>query len=395
MRLRLLVLALGNFAMGVDTFIIAPILDPMADDFGVSRTTAGWLITAFALAYAIGGPLLAAATGHRPPRQLLLGALGVFAVGNALTAVAGDYSWAMAGRVVAGAGASMYTANSLAVARAMVPPERAGRAAALVVGGLTAAIVLGLPLGAWLGDQAGWRAALWLVVGLTAVATAGIAATVPQLKGQAATTLRARLAPLGQPRVLVTLIATWLCLSTSWTVYNYIDEVMDEATGGDAGRTSLILLFFGIGAVSGNLLTGRLTDRIGPVRTITVAAPLLVTAATLTPLLSKSMGAGIAMAIAWGVCHWMINVPQQMRLVATAPQSAPLLLGLHQSTIYIGISTGGVAGAAGYSADGASGVGYAALTVGVVALGVLALSLRINRPAAAPATAAPAAAPAR
>ncbi|GGP36732.1 MFS transporter [Streptomyces melanogenes] len=395
MRLRLLVLALGNFAMGVDTFIIAPILDPMADDFGVSRTTAGWLITAFALAYAIGGPLLAAATGHRPPRQLLLGALGVFAVGNALTAVAGDYSWAMVGRVVAGAGASMYTANSLAVARAMVPPERAGRAAALVVGGLTAAIVLGLPLGAWLGDQAGWRAALWLVVGLTAVATIGIAATVPQLKGQAATTLRARLAPLGQPRVLVTLIATWLCLSTSWTVYNYIDEVMDEATGGDAGRTSLILLFFGIGAVSGNLLTGRLTDRIGPVRTITVAAPLLVTAATLTPLLSKSMGAGIAMAVAWGVCHWMINVPQQMRLVATAPQSAPLLLGLHQSTIYIGISTGGVAGAAGYSADGASGVGYAALTVGVVALGILALSLRINRPAAAPATAAPAAAPAR
>ncbi|MEU1076540.1 MULTISPECIES: MFS transporter [unclassified Streptomyces] len=395
MRLRLLVLALGNFAMGVDTFIIAPILDPMADDFGVSRTTAGWLITAFALAYAIGGPLLAAATGHRPPRQLLLGALGVFAVGNALTAVAGDYSWAMAGRVVAGAGASMYTANSLAVARAMVPPERAGRAAALVVGGLTAAIVLGLPLGAWLGDQAGWRAALWLVVGLTAAATAGIAATVPRLKGQAATTLRARLAPLGQPRVLVTLIATWLCLSTSWTVYNYIDEVMDEATGGDAGRTSLILLCFGIGAVSGNLLTGRLTDRIGPVRTITVAAPLLVAAATLTPLLSTSLGAGIAMAVAWGVCHWMINVPQQMRLVATAPQSAPLLLGLHQSTIYIGISTGGVAGAAGYSADGATGVGYAALAVGIVALGVLALSLRINRPATAPAAAAPTTAPAR
>lgn len=183
---------------------------------------------------------------------------------------------------------------------------------------------------------------------------------------------------------MVTLIATWLCLSTSWTVYNYIDEVMDKATGGDAGRTSLILLCFGIGAVSGNLLTGRLTDRIGPVRTITVAAPLLVAAATLTPLLSKSLGAGIAMAVAWGVCHWMINVPQQMRLVATAPQSAPLLLGLHQSTIYIGISTGGVAGAAGYSADGASGVGYAALAVGVVALGMLALSLRINRPAAAP-----------
>ncbi|MGP9020282.1 MFS transporter [Streptomyces sp. BR1] len=391
MRLRLLVLAVGNFAMGVDTFVIAPILDPMADDFGVARTTAGWLITAFALAYAIGGPMLAAATGHRPPRQLLLGALTVFAVGNALTAVAEGYTWAMLGRVVAGAGASMYTANSLATARAMTPPERSGRATALVVGGLTAAIVLGLPLGAWLGDQAGWRATLWLVVGLTVVATVGIASTIPDLPGQAATTLRARLAPLGQPKVLVTLLATLLCLSTSWTVYNYVDQVMDQATDGDAGRTSLILLCFGIGAVSGNLLTGRLTDRIGAVRTIRFGAPLLVVAATLTPLLARNMAAAFVLAAAWGVCHWMINVPQQLRTVAAAPQSAPMVLGLHQSTIYIGISLGGVAGASGFSLGGAHGVGYAALTVGVLAMGMLALSLRINKPAPAeaPAPAAP------
>ncbi|WP_204048468.1 MFS transporter [Microbispora siamensis] len=381
MRLRLLILALGNFAMGVDTFVIAPILDPMADDLAVSRTTAGWLITAFALSYAVCGPGLAALIGHRPPRRLLLAALTVFAVGNALTAVAPGYWVAMLGRVVAGAGASMYTANALAVARAMAPPERSGRATATVVGGLTTAIVLGLPLGAWLGANTGWQATLWVVVALTAVAAAGVAFSLPWMPGQAATSLRERLAPLTRPPVLTTLMATWLCLSTSWTVYNYVDQVTRKATGGDAAKTSFVLLSFGVGAVAGNLLTGRLTDRLGPARTIGYAAPLLVLAATAAPLLSATFPAALALAAVWGLFHWMVNVPQQLRVVAAAPQAAPLVLGLHQSTIYIGISTGGVAGAVGFTAGGAHGVGYAALAVGVLALAGLAVSLRVNKPA--------------
>ncbi|CAM3873185.1 MFS transporter [Nocardiopsis rhodophaea] len=387
MRLRLLILALGNFAMGVDTFVIAPILSPMAGDLDVGRTAAGWLITAFALAYAIGGPLLAGLVGDRPPRRLLLAALVVFAVGNLLTAVATGYWVAMLGRVVAGLGASMYTANALAVARSLAPPHLTGRATATVVGGLTTAIVLGLPLGAWLGAEVGWRITLWSVVALTAVAAAGIAARLPHQPGQAAASLSARLAPLGRPRVLVTLMATWLCLSTSWTVYNFIDQITRNATGGNATAASIVLLTFGVGAVLGNLLTGRLTDRLGPTRTIGIAAPLLVLAATATPLLSGTLPAVLVLAAVWGLFHWMVNVPQQARVTAAAPESAPLVLGLHQSTIYVGISTGGVAGAIGFTAAGPHGVGYAALAVGLLALAVLAVSTRINPAApAAPVT---------
>lgn len=379
MRLRLLILALGNFAMGVDTFVIAPILDPLAHDLGVSRTTAGWLITAFALAYAIGGPVLAAAFGDRPPRRVLLGALVVFAVGNVLTATALDYPWAVAGRLVAGAGASMYTANALAAARAISPPERQGRAAAVVVGGLTTAIVLGLPLGALLGAHAGWRASLWLVVGLAVVAIAGVAAVVPHLPGAPKTSVRTRLTPLSDVRVVTILLATWLCLSMSWTVYNYIDEVMRPAAHGHAGRNSVILVCFGAGAVVGNLLVGRLTDRFGADRTIVFVAPLLTVAVTVVPLLATSMAAAVVLVTCWGMLHWMVNVPQQLRVTAAAPTTAPLVLGLHQSTIYLGISTGGVIGAIGFSAGGRHGIGYGALCAGLAALGLLALTFRLNR----------------
>jgi MFS transporter, DHA1 family, inner membrane transport protein len=379
-RLRLLVLALGTFAMGVDTFVIAPILDPMARGLDVTRTTVGWLITAFALTYAVGGPLLAAAVGHRPPRLLLLGGLAVFAAGNALNAMAQNYPWALAGRSLAGAGAALYTANALATARTMTPEERRGRATATVVGGLTSAIVLGLPAGAWLGARVGWRSTLWLIVVLAAVAAAGVATAIPTLPGLPRTSLRARLAPLADVRVLTILLATGLCLSASWTVYTSIDEVMRPATGGDADRASLVLLVFGIGAVGGNLLVGRLTDRFGPTRTITVAAPLLVVTVTLIPVLPLTLGSALALALCWGTLHWMINVPQQIRVTAAAPTAAPLVLGLHQSTIYLGISAGGAAGAVGDSIGGRPGIGYAALCVGMAALTVLALTLRLRRP---------------
>ncbi|MGC0420881.1 MFS transporter [Embleya sp. AB8] len=380
MRLRLIVLAIGTFAMGVDTFVIAPILGPMAGDLGVSRTAAGWLITAFALAYAIGGPALAAAVGHRAPRGLLLGGLVVFAAGNALNAVAGTYGLAMAGRALAGAGASLYTVNALAVARATAPPGREGRATSVVVGGLTTAIVLGLPLGAWLGATTGWRVALWLIVGLGVSAGAGVAAVVPRLPGLPRKTLRQRVAPLSNPRVVVVLAATWLCLTTSWTVYTYFDKVTRPATGGDAGRTSLILLTFGLGAVCGNLLVGRLADRFGPGRTMLIAAPLLTAVAALVPALTRSMVTACVVVPVWGLLHWMINVPQQLRVTAAAPDAVPLVLGLHQSTIYLGISAGGAVGAAGFALGGRAGIGYAALATGVLALAVLVWSFRAGLP---------------
>jgi DHA1 family inner membrane transport protein len=378
MRLRLVILALGTFAMGVDTFVIAPILGPMGSDLDVSRATAGQLVTAFALTYAIAGPVLAASFGHRRPRAVLLAALAVFAAGNALTAVASDYGVAVLSRVVAGAGASMYTATALAVARNLVRGEGQGRAVATVVGGLTTAIVFGVPIGAWLGATTGWRLTLWLVVAFAAVAAMGIAAAIPHIDGQPAAGLRVRLAPLGDRYVLAIVAATALCLASSWTAYNYIGHVLRPATGGDGGRASLALVCFGAGAVIGNVLAGRLSDRDGPARTIAMAAPGLTAAVTVAALLGSTMASALVLVLVWGVLHWMINVPQQLRVTAAAPDAAPLMLGLHQTAIYVGIAIGGVAGGAGLAVAGRAGIAYAAFAVGVIALGVLALSFRLD-----------------
>ncbi|WP_164715922.1 MFS transporter [Streptomyces sp. WAC 06738] len=379
MNAKLLVLASGNFVVGVSTFVIAPLLGRIGPDLDVSRTAAAQLVVVYALAYALGGPVLTALAGHRPSRQLLCVALAVFGAGNGLTAVAANFPGAVAARALAGVGAGVYTANALAVARRLAPGDRQGRAVAVVVGGLTTAIVLGLPLGAWLGGATGWRLVLGLLSLVTLLPMAAIR-LLPAFGGSPAVPLAARVAPLRDRRVLATLLATWLCLTASWTVFNFIDEVLLEATGGDPDRQFPALLVFGAGAVAGNLLAGRLADRFGPDRTIAVVAPGLVVAVLVVPLAAVAMPPALLGIGAWAMLHWMVNVPQQMRVVAAAPEAAPVVLGLHQSTIYLGISAGGFVGSLGYGLAGRSGIGYAAFLTGLTALTALWWSFRTRHP---------------
>ncbi|MDC7337413.1 MFS transporter [Streptomyces lydicus] len=145
MRLRLLLLALGTFAVGTDSMVMAGILGLVARDLDVSVPAAGQIVTVFALSYAVLAPVLATAAARWPRRRLLLTALTVFTVANALSAVAPTYPILLATRVLAAAGAALYTPTANAVATTLVPPERRGRALATVLGGMTVATALGVP----------------------------------------------------------------------------------------------------------------------------------------------------------------------------------------------------------------------------------------------------------
>ncbi|MER7365663.1 MFS transporter, partial [Nonomuraea wenchangensis] len=147
MSARLYPLAVGNFALGTGMFVTAGLLPPISADLGVSRSAAGQLMTVFALAYAVLSPLLAALTARMPRRRLLLLAMGVFVAGNVLTALAPTYALVLATRVIAAAGAAMFTPTASGVANALSTPERRGRALALVMGGLSVSSAIGVPLG--------------------------------------------------------------------------------------------------------------------------------------------------------------------------------------------------------------------------------------------------------
>src|SRR5712671_327238 len=178
-------LALGTFAIGTEGFMIAALLVPIATDLRVSVVQAGLLVSIFAFAYATSSPVLTVLTGRVDRRRLLISSMLLFAFLNIGAAMAHSFAALAAARVLLAFAAGLYTPNANALAGALVPAKQRGRAIAVVNGGLTAAIALGVPLGAVVGERFGWRMTFVGVGVLSAIATAGVAHGLPRGVGSA------------------------------------------------------------------------------------------------------------------------------------------------------------------------------------------------------------------
>ncbi|YCK37952.1 MFS transporter [Actinomadura sp. ATCC 39365] len=336
---RLLPLALATFAVGTDSYVIAGLLPAIAADLGVSTPVAGQLVTVFALVMALSAPIMGALTGGLDRRTALLIALGVFVAGNAVTALGTCYEVVMIARVVTAAGAGMINSAASSTAGAIAPPERRGRALAFVLGGLTAATALGLPLGTLIG-RTDWHVTLWAVAGVGLVAALGIAAGLPKVRLPAAS-LGDRLRPLKEGRVVALLAVTTLVFLGAYTLYTYIGPALREATGGSEPLFAAILLVWGVGVLAGNIVAGRLVDRYDPARVLTWPLVVAAVALALTPVVTSTFVSTLVWAAVWGAAVGVVVVPQQHRLIALGPAAAPVLLGLNSSAVYIGMALGG------------------------------------------------------
>ncbi|WP_078908548.1 MFS transporter [Streptomyces vietnamensis] len=390
MPVRLLLLALGSFAIGTDSMVIAGILGPISADLGVSVNAAGQLVTVFALGYALLAPVLATLTARWPRRRLLLTALAVFSAANALSALAPNFSALLATRVLAAAGAALYTPTANAAATTLVAPERRGRALATVLGGMTVATALGVPLGTWVG-HADWRMTMWLVTFLGVAALAGLTLLLRDLPSPAAAPgLRARLAPLRERRVLGAAGTTFTFFLAFQCVYIYLATAVRVATGGDAGRLSLVLLASGLASVAGSWLGGRLVDRIGVRRVLLGGSTVAALAFTALPWLGRSMPGALIYAVATPLAGWAVSVALPHRLASLNPASAPLLISLNSSALYLGMAAGGVAGSAAIAVLGERWFPLAATVLTLVATATAAADGRQRADdAVAPAARAP------
>ncbi|MFI7107616.1 MFS transporter [Nonomuraea sp. NPDC050227] len=362
-----LVLALGTFAVGTDAFVVAGFLPDLAASLEVTEGTAGQSVTVFAVAYALSSPVLATVAARVPRRALLVTALVVLGLANLGSALAPSFPVLVVSRVLAAAGAAAYTPGAGAVAAVLVRPELRARALAVVVGGLTVATALGVPLGDLAGERLGWRYALGAVAVACLAVAAGVYAIMPVLPGAPRVPLRARLEVLRRPAVTAILPLTVLGMAGSYTVYAYsVPALRAVGVEGTAG----MLFLYGLGAVLGNLAAGYATDRWGAHRVLPVAylvmavsLGLLAWMAAAGPAGGPAVGAAAGTAVgtaagpavgtvalvgvlvlAWGASSWCQTPPQQHRLIAAAPGEAPLVVSLNSSAIYAGIGAGTLLG---------------------------------------------------
>ncbi|MGW2190142.1 MFS transporter [Streptomyces sp. NPDC001719] len=367
---KVLLLALGSFTLGLDAYVMAGLLPAIADDTGTTVALAGQLVTVFTLAYALSAPLFATLLSGRWPRAALIVALAVFAAANAATALAPTFALLLVARVVAGAGAGLYSALSTAAATTLVPPERRGRALALVMGGMSAGTVLGVPIGVLLAERTGWRATLWLVTGLGVLALAGLAALLPPLpEVPSGAAVRDRLAALADREIAPVVAVSFLAAVASLGLYTYLAPVLESA-GGVHGVTPY-LWAWGVGGVLGSLAAGPLVDRGGRIPALIVVILVAVaTAQALLPALAPHPLAVGAALVLWGAGGWAFQVPQQHRLLALSPGRGPVVLALNGSALYLGSAVGSALGGLALSSGmRASALPWAA--AGIVGAGLL------------------------
>ena len=354
---RLLVLALGMFALGTDSFVIAGVLPEISRTFHVSIGAAGQLTTAYAITYAIMAPLIAALAAHVPRKRMLLISLGIFGIANAMTAWAPDFGVALASRVLAGIGAAMFAPTATGAAATLVSPERRGRALSIVIAGLTVATALGSPMGAVIGGLGDWRWTMASYRRSPLCLALGVWLLLTHVPLPPKITLAQRLSP-ADPRVTLTLLCTWLYQSGHFIIYTYFTVVFDRAIGHNALLIGALLVLWGTSGTVSNLIAGRLSDSLGSRKLIVSMLVVLTLVLISVSWAGASLWTTIPLLIVYGAVSWGTLAPQQHRLVAIAPQTAPVVLGLNTSCTYFGVTTAGVVGAIGIHAVGAHCLGY-------------------------------------
>lgn len=379
-RTLLFLLAFANFVVGMGAFVVVGVLSPLADAFGIDKGTAGWVLTAYALVYAVASPVLVALSGALDRRTVLAAGFALFLAGAAGAALAPSFALLLVARAVMAVGAGLITPVAASIGVALVEPQARGRALATVFGGLTLSQVLGVPVGAWAGYAYGWHAAFFGVVGLSVLALAAVLWAVPRGLKVPLTSLATLGAVLVRPRLVAAVGFTVLFIAGLYNLYTYLGPFLEGRLGlGRDGITAMLALF-GLGAVLGNVMGGMLTDRIGPGRTLVglcAAQIVLMPVLTLVPL---GLVATAALVAVWSLCAWSFMVPQQARLAALDPASTPVLFALNAAAIYIGGSLGALSGGAILAAQGIAPLGLGGAVLVILALTSLWLVARL-RPA--------------
>ena len=339
----LLALAMTGFICIVTETLPAGLLPQISQGLDVSSALAGQMVTVYALGSLLAAiPLTIATQGWRRRNVLLLTIVG-FLLFNSITAWSSDYGATLIARFFAGASAGLAWSLLAGYARRMVAPHLQGRAMAVAMVGTPIALSLGVPLGTWLGALVGWRTAFGLMSALTLVLMVWVVVKVPDYPGQAASErigLRQVLLTPGVRSVLA-VVLTWMLAHNM--LYTYIAPFV--ASAGLGNKVDIVLLVFGLAALVGIWLTGRLVDRHLRNAVLTSLATFAAIS-LLFGFFSRSVAVVYAGIFVWGLSFGGAATLLQTALAYAAGEGADVALSMNvvvwNSAIAAGALTGGV-----------------------------------------------------
>ncbi|BEM56319.1 MFS transporter [Serratia marcescens] len=384
MPLALLALTISAFAIGTTEFVIVGLIPTIAEQLGVTVPSAGLLVTIYALGVAIGAPVLTALTSRIPRKLLLVGLMVLFTLGNLLAWQSPSYESLVVARLLTGLAHGVFFSIGSTIATSLVAEEKAASAIAIMFGGLTVALVTGVPLGTFIGQQFGWRETFLAVSLIGTVATLASIILVPNnIKNQGSAGVREQLKMLTHPRLLLIYAIIALGYGGIFTTFTFLAPMMQELAGFSAPTVSWILLAYGVAVAVGNIWGGKLADRHGAVRALSFIFAALAVLLLVFQFTASHSIAALLTVIVMGVFAFG-NVPGlQVYVVQKAAQYTPnavdVASGLNIAAFNIGIALGSVIGGQTVASLGLAQTPWIGALIVVVALLLVSFSGRLDK----------------
>lgn len=383
MPLALLALTISAFAIGTTEFVIVGLVPTIAEQLGVSLPSAGLLVSLYALGVAVGAPVLTALTGKVPRKQLLVGLMALFTGGNVLAWLAPGYETLVVARVLTGLAHGVFFSIGSTIATSLVSKEKAASAIAIMFGGLTVALVTGVPLGTFIGQHFGWRETFLAVSALGVISLISSLVLVPNdIPGRAVAGLKAQLNVLTHPRLLIIYAITALGYGGVFTAFTFLAPMMQSLAGFSPAAVSWILLGYGVSVAVGNIWGGKLADRHGAVPALKFIFAALALLLLVFQFTASIQYAALATVLVMGIFAFG-NVPGlQVYVVQKAEQYAPdavdVASGLNIAAFNVGIAMGSVIGGQTVAHIGLAQTPWIGAVIVAVALVLVSLSGRLD-----------------
>lgn len=371
-------LLFGNFVIGCGVMAAAGALNDLAQSLAVTVAVAGQLIAIGGAVMCFGAPLLAGLVSGWDRRRLLALALAWYGVGHLLSALMPSYGALLLVRALTLLAGAVFTPQAAAAAGFMAPPAQRGQAIAFAFLGWSVASILGMPLAAWIGETAGWRAAFVAIGALSLFGAVWVWRALPDGVKPAAVSRRAWADALTHPLLMALIAVTALQAAGQFVLFAYFAPYYRTQLGAGAGEVSLLFGWFGLFGLIGNLVLTRFIDRVGAARAVQATMALIAVSLLLWPL-AASLAAMALVLVPWALGCFATNSGQQARLTQAAPLLAPALLALNTSAMYFGQALGSSTGGWLLAQGGYAPLSWAGLAFVLAAMTLSAWSARPRR----------------
>lgn len=384
MPIALLALTISAFAIGTTEFVIVGLLPTIAADLGVNLPSAGLLVSLYALGVAIGAPVLTALTGKVPRKLLLVSLMVLFTLGNLLAWKAPSYESLVIARILTGLAHGVFFSIGSTIATSLVPKEKAASAIAIMFTGLTVALVTGVPLGTFIGQHFGWRETFLAVSALGAVAIIGSAIFVPSsIKHNQPASLLQQVKVLAEPRLLLVYLMTAVGYGGSFIAFTFLAPILTDITGFSVSAVGLVMLVYGVSVAVGNIWGGKLADRRGPIGALKIIFFGLAAVLVVLTFVAPYKWLVLVTVLVWGAVAFGNVAGLQVYVVQQAehytPRAVDVASGLNIAAFNLGIAGGAWGGGLIVQHLGLVHTGWIGGLVVLGALGLTALSGRLDR----------------